>query len=483
MNLSLVIFQRGENMSDKENKTNNKRTNNNNNNKVKKQESKPSTRQVILNILNEVEQENAYSNITINKQIKKHEVEEVGFLREVVYGVIENKIYLDYILSKLITKGFNKLETPLLNVLRMGLYQIIYLDSVPEYAAVNECVNMTRKISPKHASFVNGVLRNYSRKKDTIKLPDKKNDYISYLSVKYSFSKWIIRKWAKTYDKDFLEELLSASNETPPLTIRVNTLKITKEDLKEKLIEKGFEVTDGKYNDEALNVKGSNLIFNNELYTQGYFQIQDESSMLAVKVLDPQPDDLVIDVCAAPGSKTMFTSEMMKNEGLIIARDIFDHKLQLLSNDIERLGVDIIKTEKFDALNLDEMLIEKADRVLVDAPCSGLGVIRRKPEIKYNRTEAEVKELVKMQYKILQNSSKYVKNNGFLIYSTCTITEEENIEVVDRFLKENAEFSIETKDLKVEEKLINKDGTIRLYPNIHGTDGFFICKMRKNNDN
>ncbi len=428
-------------------------------------------RKVALEILNEVELDSAYSNLTINKYVKKYEIKEAGLLRELVYGVIENKIYIDYVLRQLITKGFNKLDGALVNILRLGVYQMKYLDSIPAYAAVNESVKLSRKVSSRHSKFINGVLRNYERNMDKIKLPNKNKELVKYLSIVYSSEEWMINTWLKEYDVDFVEELLKSSNATPPLTIRVNRLKTTVDELKSRLEEQGFTVTKGNCCEQSLHVLGSQLIYNNPLYDQGLFQIQDESSMIAINTLDPQPGETIIDVCAAPGGKTMFMAEKMNNKGRIIARDIFEHKIKLLESDQKRLGIDIIEPVVFDATQIDETMINKADRVLCDAPCSGLGVIRRKPEIKYNRKEEEINELSKLQLQILFNASKYVKDKGVLLYSTCTLTSEENEKVVEAFLKDNNSFSY-----------ADSKKYVHLYPHIDGTDGFFICKLRKNND-
>lgn len=438
-----------------------------------------SERRIALEILLDVEKNKAYSNITINQYLKNNKGVEGSLVREIVYGVIENKLLLDYYLSILIKSGFNKLRAEVLIILRMGLYQLIFLSGMPEYAIVNESVKLTRKFSNRHASFVNAVMRNFIRQKSTMRMPDKEKEYIRYLSVKYSYEQWMIEKWLKVYPRAFTEELLKAGNETPDITIRVNTLKTEPEKLRESLLENGFEVTGGKYVPEALTLKGRGIV-DNHLFRQGFYQIQDESSMLAVKAMDPKAGDLVIDVCAAPGGKSLFAAEMMKNKGRIIARDIHQHKLDLLDERIKSHGIDIIQSEVYDAMKIDASLANKADKVLVDAPCSGLGVIRRKPEIKYNRKIDDFKAFNKMQYQILENAASYVKNKGVLIYSTCTIASEENQEVIKEFLARHSQFSVIKPDESLFDELVLENNMIQLFPNKHETDGFFICKMLKN---
>lgn len=437
-------------------------------------------RQVALEILVDVHKNNAYSNLAINKTIKKYRIEETGFIREIVYGVIENQIYLDYIIGKLVKTGLKKLKAEVLIILRMGLYQIIFLDNTPPYAVVNESVKLTKKSSYRHVGFVNAVLRNYERSREDIQLPDKKKETVQYLSVKYSYEPWLVKEWIKTFGANFTEDLLSAGNSTPELTIRVNALKTDVDFITQELESLNVKVSKGKYIKDALIVKGSNIIDNNKWYDSGYYQVQDESSMLAVRALDPQPNDLMIDICSAPGGKTIYAAERMENKGKIIARDIHAHKLELLNNRAQKHGIDIIETQVFDGTDYDSSLSEKADKVLVDVPCTGFGVIRRKPEIKYNRSKEDSKELAKIQYQILENASKYVKNKGTLVYSTCTLSEHENMEVVKKFLKHYSDFEINQLEKEPFNNLDNDEGSIQLFPNLNGTDGFFICKLKKN---
>lgn len=437
-------------------------------------------RKIALEILLDVHNNKAYSNISINKILKKNKIEDTRLIREIVYGVIENQIYLDYIISKLVKTGLKKLKSEVHIILRMGLYQIIFLNNTPAYAVVNESVKLTKKYSYRHVSFVNAVLRNYERSKEKIMLPDKQKDIIQYFSIKYSYEPWMVKEWLKVFGEDFTEDLLEAGNSTPELTIRVNKLKTNVETLTETLKNQDIEVKKGKYVEDALIVKGRNLIDSNEWFNSGYYQVQDESSMLAVKALDPKPNDMILDVCSAPGGKTIYAAELMKNKGKIIARDIHEHKLKLLSNRAKIHGIDIIETQVFDGADFDPSLQEKMDKVLVDVPCSGYGVIRRKPEIKYNRTQQDNAELLKIQYQILEQASKYVKKGGTLIYSTCTISQRENLGIVKKFIKNHTEFKRSVLNDEPFNTLNDSDDAIQLFPNIHGTDGFFICKMLKN---
>ncbi|SCJ77611.1 Ribosomal RNA small subunit methyltransferase B [uncultured Eubacterium sp.] len=421
-------------------------------------------RKTAYNTLLEMETNQAYSNIELNKQIGELQPDSPAFVRELVYGVIENRVYLDHILQQLIPKGLKGLKKQTLTLLRMGLYQLIFMDSVPDYAAVNEIVKMARRLVPGRDGFVNGVLRGYNKKKDQLEMPDYDTNPIGYLSLKYSFAEWIVKLWNEQYGLEKAEQLLAASNSKPPVSIRVNRLKISRKDLAERLSGKGFEVEHGRLSERSLFVKGSGLLSTEE-FESGLFSVQDESSILAAEILAPKSGETIIDVCAAPGGKTLAISEIMANTGRVLAFDIYEHKLELLKKETQRLGISIIETGEHDGTLLCEKLVQSADRVLVDGPCSGLGVIRRKPEIKYKELEDDGRELADKQLAILETASQYVKKEGFLLYSTCTVNKIENAEVVSRFLRKHKEYELVR--------------SRQLLPGVDETDGFFICKMRR----
>ncbi len=422
-------------------------------------------RKTAYQTLLDVESKKAYSNIALNHKIAVNKPSTPAFVRELVYGVLERKLTLDYYIDQLLTEGIDSLKTPEITILRMGIYQLGYMEKVPEYAAVSESVDLAKKYCKGRAGLINGVLREYQNKKIYLTLPARDEDEVKYLSIKYSYAPWIIELWLKYYNMSFVEQLLEAGNQTPPLTVRANWLKIRKEDLKKAFRERGFEVEDGKLAQNALNVKGSKVL-DSELYRYGLFTPQDESSMLVSEKIGVKQGDLVMDVCAAPGGKTTAIAERMNNTGKIIASDIYRRKLDLVDKEAKRLGITNIETRSWDATRVDSTMVKKADRVLVDAPCSGLGVVRRKPEIKYRELSEDIMMMPKKQADILSASSSYVKPGGTLVYSTCTINPEENEKIIDQFLKRNRDFE------KVERTL--------LLPNVNGTDGFFICVMKRN---
>ncbi|MGL5331000.1 MAG: 16S rRNA (cytosine(967)-C(5))-methyltransferase RsmB [Peptostreptococcaceae bacterium] len=437
-------------------------------------------REVALRVLLDIEENGNYSNIAINKHFRNLEMsnQERGLATELIYGVVENKYYLDYIIDKLSKIKCKKMNIYVKILLRMGIYQILLLDSISEYAAVNETVSLVKKYDKRSSGFVNAILRNVIRQKDTVGEVDIKDDKIMYLATRYSYKPWMIKNWINKFSAEFTEDLLEANSEKPSVYLRTNTLKISRDELMEKLKAEGVSCSVVPTVEEAIRVENLKNIENNELFKNGLFTIQDISSMIVGKVMSPKEDSLVLDVCSAPGGKTTHLATLMNNTGKVVSRDIFEHKLKLIQSTVDRLGLTNVEVQSCDASLLDEDSIDKFDYVLTDVPCSGLGIIRRKPEIKY-KEKAELKELPVIQKTILDNASKYVKVGGTLVYSTCTIQDNENIEVVEAFLKENDNFELVPID-EVKVDLDNQDsGYLKIYPNIHDIDGFFIAKLQR----
>ena len=354
-------------------------------------------------------------------------------------------------------------------VLRTALYQIKFM-RVPVSAAINEAVKLVKKRGfGRLSGFANAVLRRISEVE--IKLPEKEDHLVEYLSIKYSFPQWMIRFWLAHYSKDFVEKLLAASNISPDITICANVLKTNSEKLQLKLEKEGVKVLPGKITDNALHITESSDLTKLESFQEGLFHVQDEASILAVDILSPQPGEKILDVCAAPGGKSLLSAEKMGNTGKIVSRDIYRHKLELIEESAKRLEIDIIETELKDALIEDDD--ELFDRVIVDAPCSGLGIIRKKPDIKYNRTGEDIDSLVKIQKQILASSAEKVKPGGVLVYSTCTICPKEN-EKNAMWFQENFPFILESITFQGEKKEF-----LQLFPHVDETDGFFIAKFRR----
>lgn len=300
------------------------------------------------------------------------------------------------------------------------------------------------------------------------------------MALKYSHPEWLVKDWINSFGIEFTQKLLQANNTAPKLTIRTNNLKISKKELINKLLQEKVVCKEGLYVHEAIIIEASNTSIDNlDSYKNGLFQIQDESSMLVGHILNPKENDFVIDVCSAPGGKSTHIAELMNNKGKILSRDIHFHKLGLIDQNAKRLGISIIETEKYDAMKLDSRLLNKADKVLIDAPCSGFGIIRRKPEIKYLKCSKNIQELSKIQLKILENAAQYVKSGGSLVYSTCTIQSKENIDVINHFLGNNDSFVIEDINSYLPNKLKTNEKYLQLFPHLSDIDGFFICKLKR----
>lgn len=453
---------------------------------IKKDQNSQSTdavREQALLILFKVFEKKSFSNILIKNIGSKFTPLDRAFISEIVYGTIKYKLRLDYIISKLSSIKMSRISPYIMNILRMGFYQIMFMDRVPDSAAVDECVKLAKKYGNIGASkFVNGMLRNYIRNQDSIVYPENKTDPIAYLSVFYSYPEWIVRLLINDYGYDFTEQFLIFENKAPSINVRINSLKTDKESVRNSLLKDGVDVFDGEYTEDSLTLKGVPGIENLEEFNDGLITVQDESSMLAALILSPKPGDFVMDVCSAPGTKSTYIAELMGNNGSIISGDISREKLKLVLQNAKRLGIDIIKTVCQDASTTDGEYISKADRVLVDAPCSGLGIMRKKPEIRWNREPSDIKELSALQKSILLASSKYVQIGGVLVYSTCTVVKEENINVINNFVKENGDFIMDDISDLVPDKLKREScrkGYLELFPNIDKTDGFFIARMKR----
>ena len=443
---------------------------------------KSCAREEALLILNSVINEGAFSDIEIRKKLSRTDLIRIdkALVTEIVNGTLRNLTKIDWVINKFSKIKTSELSNIVKGVLRTAIYQILFLDRVPDSAICNESVKLTKKYANQRtANFVNGVLRNIIRNKDNIGFP-KEDNLLEYLSIKYSHPLWLVDLWLNSYGAEFTKELLKSNNKVPPLTIRVNKLKTSKEDLLNLLDLSNISWNMGLYNNEAISIKGISSLENLDLFKKGYFQIQDESSMLASKILDPKPGDVVIDVCSGPGGKATHIAEIILDDGVIIARDIYSHKLKLIKENARRLGSTSIKAELFNANNIDKSLIAKADAVLVDAPCSGLGLVRRKPDLRWKKTLEDISKLSKIQLKILNNASLYVKKYGTLVYCTCTLSKKENIDLIKKFLRGNNLFVLDdiSKFLPKNLEAPNKqEGYVELYPNIHATDGFFIARM------
>lgn len=438
-------------------------------------------RVAVIESLKKIFRDKSYSNLVINNDIKNIDGKYGSIYRKSVLGVVENLLFIDWIINKMSKTKTKKMESEVLFTLRLAVYQIYFLENSYENIVVNESVeHIKRNVNVRASKFVNAVLRNIIRNKDNIICDMNKLSYIDFLSVKYSYPKWLVSRWINEFGKDKIEDVLVANNAQAPFTIRVNTLKVSQDELIHILESKGMIAEKCKFLDKGILIKNPVEIDKMDEYKNGMFSIQSESSILAGQILNPIENSFVIDLCAAPGGKSLNAAEMMKNTGKIISRDIYENKISLIEHEKKRLGIENIFVETYDATILDRDLINKADYCIVDVPCSGFGIIRRKPEIKYNKLESDFDSIQKIQSKILENASKYLKVGGELVYSTCTVNKEENINMINNFLKNNSDFiMVDISEQTKNSFETSKKGYVEIYPHLHSMDGFFIAKLKR----
>lgn len=415
---------------------------------------------------------NGFSNIVLDTALKNSDLsaQDKKFCTALYYGVLERKITLDYIIAKYCRQPIKKIDGTVMNILRTAVLQLKYMDSIPDNAAVDEAVKLTKKTKHSNASgFVNAVLRNFIRDDKNFDLP--KNNYDS-LSVKYSAPVWLVKKLMAEYGENYALALLESSIKKPPVNIRLNNLKADEKIISQNI--EGFELVKDDNIENCYELKGGDVTAT-DAFKNGMFHVQDSASQLCCMALNPQKNDIVIDVCSAPGGKAFTMAEIMENTGTVYAFDLYEKRVGLIKNGAERLGLTNIQACTGDASVFNEN-ISQADKVLCDVPCSGLGVIRRKPEIKYKNPD-DFKELPQIQYEILENSAKYLKVGGELVYSTCTLNKKENDEVIEKFLANHSEFQ----GISFLENLGNpfSDFKAVLSPEYFNCDGFFISKIKR----
>ena len=408
------------------------------------------TRDIALNVLMDIETNNTFSNIALSKALKKNQFsdkQDRAFLSRLVEGTVERLITLDYIINQFSKTKVKKVKPFIRCLLRMGCYQIIYMDKVPDSAAVNESVKLAKNHGFASLSgFVNGVLRNISRNKSTISFPSKEDGEL-YYSINYSIPEWLCKKIMDDYPECY-REIFDGCFRERKTTIRVNESRVEKQEMIRLLQEASVEVQSGKYDEKALLIDGYDFIRKLPGYRQGYFAVQDESSMCAVRAAGIKPGDTVIDICAAPGGKTTLAAEYAGENGRIYSMDIAEDKLELIEENADRLGfLDRVIIRQHDATVRLDCMCDKADVLIADVPCSGLGIIGRKNDIKYRLTENQLDELVDLQRRILASSIPYVKSGGTLLFSTCTINPSENEDNVEWILKEYPDFKLTEKRL------------------------------------
>lgn len=440
------------------------------------------SRGTAVKILNRIERSDSYLDKLLDIELKSNDLSNVdkSLLAEIVHGVIRWQGKLDWILNRFTHGNFSKSEVNVKNALRVALYQILFLDRLPQYAAVNESVEFIKRMrGEKMANLVNAVLRNILRNLANIRFPTLEEDPLQHLTIVYSHPIWIVKRWMQHMTNADLEKFLAANNQIPPLTLRINKLKISPPKFLQLLDEQNIPYEGSKYIDYFIRVKSLSRITQMEAFRNGYFSIQDESAALPGLLLSPHPGERVIDMCAAPGGKTTQIGEMMQNQGEIIAVDKYEHKLSMLRTSLDRLGINNVSMVAGDSTEIN---VPPADKVLIDAPCSGFGVLRKKPDIKWKRQPEDIPRLAEQQARLLDQAVRLLKTGGALVYSTCTIEPEENEMTIRSFLDRHPNFTLDNPEKFVNKAVTTPEGFIATFPHKHQLDGSFAARLIKTSE-
>lgn len=449
------------------------------------------TRELVLDVLLEVLEKGTYSHLVIRDVLDKYNysrTRDKAFVKRVTEGTLERLIQIDYVLDQFSKVPVSRMKPVIRNLMRMSVYQMLFMDSIPDGAVCNEAVKLAGKRGLRGLSgFVNGVLRNIARNKEQLPYPDKDREEKKYLSIQYSMPEWLIDRWILAYGQEKTQCMLEGLLKEQPVILRFREeiFEAERNVWLQKMTEAGAEVKEHPYLSYAYLLRHGQGIRNLPGYEEGWFTVQDVSSMLVaeaagIKITDVTKDFLAVDVCAAPGGKSMHLADKLSGAGKVLARDLSEYKVSLIRDNIERMEYHNIEPQVFDACYQDESLIGKGDLVLADLPCSGLGIMGKKRDIKYRITEEGMRQLATLQRQILDTVWKYVKPGGILIYSTCTVNPDENEHMVEWFVKQYP-FVLESLTPYLPGALSEegKDGMLQLFPGIHETDGFFLARLRR----
>ncbi|WP_342551932.1 16S rRNA (cytosine(967)-C(5))-methyltransferase RsmB [Paenibacillus sp. FSL R7-0652] len=449
------------------------------------QKPKTSARALAVKVLSAVEQDGAYSNLELNRRLKEAELSsaDAGLATELVYGTIARRNTLDYYLERFVAKGMAKLQSWVRSLLRISAYQLIYLDRIPEHAVVSEAVNLAKKLGHQGISgMVNGVLRNMIRNKEQLHIP---SDLPApeRISLEHSHPLWMVERWIAQYGEETTEAICRANNEPPAVSVRVNTTMTTRDKLMEEMADAGAVVDVSRLSPDGILVRSGGNMALTSWYRDGLFSVQDESSMLVAEAVAPEEGHHVLDCCAAPGGKTAHMAEKMRDRGHITANDVHAHKRELILEQAERLGLSCIDAVTGDALDLNKRYAESSfDRILLDAPCSGLGVIRRKPDVKWTKSASDIEEISSLQRELLDRAAPLLKPGGILVYSTCTIEASENEEMVADFLNRHPEYRAIGTPFWSQPEAANwkpVNGGVQILPQYAHSDGFYIARLTR----
>lgn len=434
-------------------------------------------RGLAVKILNRVERSDAYLERLLENEMRNSELAgpDKALLYELVHGVVRWMGRLDWVLNGFYKGQFSKAIPNLKNGLRVALYQILFLDRIPDHASVNEAVEFVKKLQgQKPADLTNAILRNIIRSKNAIRYPDPNEDLIGYLAAYHSHPSWMVKRYVARFEREETEKLLEANNEKPYLTLRINLLKTSIDEFRKLLESVGLKYKSGKYFPEFIHLLNLTNITAWEYFAKGYFNIQDESTGLACRLLEVNENMRVLDLCSAPGGKTAYITVMMKDKGEVVAIDKYESRLRLVEQNLKRLGINSVNCIAMDALEYEG---EQFDRVLADVPCTGTGTLSKKPDIKWKKDIFDLRKMNELQYKLICKAAEMVKTGGALVYSTCSIEPEENFDIVKKFLDNHPEYQLDRADNKFPNDLVDANGCIQTFPHRHLMDGAFAARI------
>lgn len=436
-------------------------------------------RMVALRILDTVIQQNAYADIVLDNALDEAalSLKDRRFVAELVYGTLRWRGRLEYIIRKIYTSSWDNMPRLIKRAIEIGLYQLMYMDKVPDYAAVNESVKLGVNLKGMvWGKVVNGVLREYLRSHDWIKFPDIKKEPVASIAAEWSHPDWLVERWIQQFGIERTISLCKADNERPPLSIRINRRVTNRDKLMEALERKEITAKASPYLKDFLEVPRAREVVASELLKNGLVSFQDVSAGLVSRLVDPQPGDKILDLAAAPGGKTTYMSELSDDKAMIVAADLHPQRMTRLVENVQRLKLQNVFPVIVDGRRIP---IHQVDKILIDAPCTGLGVLRRRVDLRWNRTPDDIVEIIKIQKMMLKESAKVLKPGGVLVYATCTIEREENEGVIRQFLKENPEFKVDAIENYVDKKFITSEGFFRTWQDQPGLDGTFAARLIK----
>ncbi|MDK2821093.1 MAG: rRNA (cytosine967-C5)-methyltransferase [Clostridia bacterium] len=446
-----------------------------------------SPREAALQVIYQVTEQKAFASLALNEVLNSSKLEsrDRNLATELAYSTIKAWNTIDWVLDLFVRGSIKKLPAWIRSILRLGASQLLYIERIPSRASIYETVELAKKYGHRGTvSLVNGVLRNIARNIDNLPYPDVNRDPVGYLSLRYYHPRWLVSKWLEQFGLKETEELLRINNEPAPMVIRTNTLKISVPSLIKRLQEENVTVRPVRFAPEGMEVEGLGTVNESSSFQEGLFYIQDEGSQVVSHALKPEPGSVVIDASAAPGGKTTHIAQLMGNKGTILSCDVHENRLKLIDENCRRLGVNCVKTKMVDARQLGNFFPEIADYLLIDAPCSGLGVLRRRPDARWHKEETQIEELSSLQLEIMLGAKQVLKPGGVMVYSTCSIAPEENQEVINKFLDTAEDFFLDSLEdflpvIPEDLKPSAKQGWVQLLPQCHGTDGFFIARLKK----